>query len=231
MPPKKRRKKMPIPPEPESTFSPSESRACFRWNAWAERGHALDEFRWTSSVVDGKVLFQFHLETVAYDAEDALFEAARAAMSDAEREKDDDSRVLWNNYNSAIIDCARDSPGFSVFPVGKAGVDELNGLEVVVDPLPPAFDGPEGTPEHDKAVDEYEKNRIFNWVYTTGHNGIGDNRIKFERVPGTADKFNIRWTGRHAEFYCGSFDFDRKFEICILDVKAPQLGPNDPRFK
>lgn len=177
-------------------------RIFFAGNPWPE-GHPIQRFQWSASVRDGMVWFDFHLETIDYDAE-----------RDIRLEEDADlpgwqHPIVWNNYHACTLSSNEwHHGGFPVCRLEEYSLERLDGLALTVDPLP-----------IDPKQDWNE--RVF-LVYLLGHDTVADHLIRFRRIAGT-DRFDIDWSGKIALTYGGCWDFDHAFRVKLSAVPAPTL--------
>ena len=161
----------------------------------------MKSFDWRARIKEGKVWFDFHLETEDYDSERQIDDDEANGSSDWE------APIVWNNYHACTLSTRFwHEGGFPVVNLGGVmSLDALDGLELVVDSPPPG-----NLEDH-----------AFH-VYLLGHDAAAEHRIKFTRIAGT-DRFNILWTGRLALVYAGDHEYKYKFAATLVGIQVPVL--------
>ena len=181
-------------------------RVYFKGNPWPE-GHPLDAFGWKAKVVDGDVWFDFHIETVDYNAERDIEEDW-----DVEHDSDWASPEVWKNYRRCILSSWEwHEGGFKVCSAEDYSPEFLDGLEIAVDAKP--------------AGHEDDKDFAF-LIYVFEHGPVGNNRFTFKRIPGT-DLFDITWTGQLAKHRAGKFKFGNELSMLLIECEFPEADPED----
>lgn len=179
-------------------------RIFFAGNPWPE-GHPIKTFVWSAERRGTDVWFGFHLKTEGYYSE---------------RDIDDDESIeypsewsapgLWRNYHACTISSSFwHNGGFPACSVEEFSIYGIDGLRVHVDPLP-------------QDLRASFESRAFH-IYLLGHDSVIDHRIAFSRVAET-DLFDIKWEGKIALAYAGSYNPKHHFRAEISGVKLPAIS-------
>lgn len=177
------------------------NRIYFKDNPWPE-GHPIVAFSWLAKQIDGKVWFDFHLESADYDSEREI------DTEEIDYDSDWEAPGAWKNYHACTISSTYwENPGFPVCALADYTPSYLNGRCFNIDLRPELLEN----------WDEF----AFH-IYLLGHDAVAQHQIHFEQVTGTT-LFNIQWTGKIALAYAGQDKFMHDFSIYIENVPFPKL--------
>ncbi|ABQ05932.1 hypothetical protein [Flavobacterium johnsoniae] len=162
-------------------------------------GHTLEEFVWSARVDPERgLLFDFHLRTDSYYAEDDCDD-------EEEAESDWKSKTVWENYHNCILSSTEWHSGGIVMgtPENKFDFSKFNHETLTANKLP--------------LGDNFDFQDLAFYIYLLGHDSCCDHEIVLNR---NADNtFEISWTGKIARTYYGDYEFKQSFEANISKVK------------
>jgi hypothetical protein len=174
-------------------------RIWFEGNPWPE-GHPLAEFAFQILLDESGPRLLLHLRTEEYDAEDD---------QDVEAGDGDDdwlAKGAWGNYHACILSNTH-------WGVASRSAPRLDGpvpakpetLTLEVDPASPG-----------ETLQRDQDDHAFH-VYLLGHDAVGGHEIRI--VKGSADLYEVSWSGLIALTYGGDTVFRHRFRAEIHDAE------------
>ncbi|RFP63824.1 hypothetical protein D0N36_17340 [Hymenobacter lapidiphilus] len=140
-------------------------------------GHKVKEFVWSGHLDPEKgLLFDFHLETEYYDAEDDSDDVG-------EPESDWQAKGVWNNYHRCTLSSTEWHSGGIVVgtPDEPFSFAALTERVLVGDALP--------------LDEDFDREEAACYIYLLGHDSCADHRIAFTKGQ-AAGTYDIYWTGK-----------------------------------
>ena len=173
------------------------------------KGHLLKKFKWSAHLDRDKLVFNFHIETDKYYAEDN--------SSDLEEpESSWKSYGVWSNFHACTLSSTNWHEGGIVVGKENKQIDfnALNDLILTADTLPRPEDF------------DHEDAPFF--IYLLGHDDCANHKIHIKK--NAQNTFDIEWTGKIALAYVGDYDFDYDFKALIYNVVFEGIYYNKDHF-
>lgn len=186
-----------------------ENRILFPGNPW-DRGHILEEFKWSGRLTRDGLIFDFHLHTDDYYAEDE--DEDELDDETFENLGDWESKIVWSNYHHCTLSSTYwgEGNGIPVTDKKMISLEELEGNEYTADPLP---------------IEDWDEPFAFQ-VYLLGHDSVADHSIQF--VKRTAPfTYTIDWQGKIALTYAGRDEFEYSFQLRKTEVELAFIDAFD----
>jgi len=171
----------------------------FPGNPWPN-GHRIDEFVWSGHISESGLVFDLHLRTERYYADDPEDEP-----DEAEGLGDWQSKRCWGNYHRCILSSTYWNERGRGVTVGTCAypfdVDALSREPLCLEGYPDQMG--------------YEYDELAFQIYLLGHDAVADHTIRFH-PPDASGKRAISWSGRIALIYSGVETYEHEFAAEIL---------------
>lgn len=170
------------------------------------KGHTLEEFLWSGRIEeDESMWFDFHLKTDPYYAEEAGKDKYNEEVDDDDESKSNwESKGMWGNYVQCTMSSTRwGDQGIQINKTTSKAVFN----DFIKEPLL----------AHTFPLDHFNCNEVAFGIYLLGHDSCANHKIKIKET--AKNKFEIEWSGKIAETYYGSFEFNHDFSLHLQDIE------------